>query len=153
NDNDFAAAAWDGSMFLVPWAGWTSSFDVLAARVTQAGTRFDPASQTISTGPDQSFAVSVAAGAGGGAPSGSAREASESAYQGADHAFLRFFDETPPSISGFAPPAGIVGTTVTVTGSGFVGTTGVTFDGVPATTFSVTSDSQLTAQVSAGAST
>jgi hypothetical protein len=153
NDNDFAAAAWDGSMFLVPWSGWTSSFDVLAARVTQSGTRFDPTSLTISTGPDQSFAVSAAAGPAGRTAIVYDREASESAYQGADHTFVRFFDETPPSISGFSPPAGIVGTTVTVTGSGFVGTTGVTFDGVPATTFSVTSDSQLTAQVPVGAST
>jgi hypothetical protein len=121
--------------------------------MTQGGARFDPASLAISTGPDQSFAVSVAPGPPGRTAVVYDREASESAYQGADHTFLRFFDEMPPSISGFSPPAATVGATVTVTGSGFVGTTAVTFDGVPATTFSVASDSQLTAQVPDGAST
>ena len=32
NDNDFAAAAWDGSLFFVPWSGLTASFDVLGAQ-------------------------------------------------------------------------------------------------------------------------
>jgi hypothetical protein len=153
NDNDFAAATWDGSLFFVPWSGLTASFDVLGARVTQGGARFDPASLAVSTGPDQSFAASVAPGPMGRTAVVYDREASESAYQGADHTFLRFFDESPPSISGFSPPAATVGTTVTVTGSGFVGATAVTFDGVPATTFSVASDAQLTAEVPDGAST
>ena len=62
DDNDYSAAAWDGSLFLVPWSGLTGSFDVLAARMTQSGTRFDPASLAVSPGPDQSFSVGAGAG-------------------------------------------------------------------------------------------
>jgi hypothetical protein len=140
-------------MFLVPWAGLTGSFDVLAARVTPGGTRFDPKSLAISTGPDQSFSVGAVAGPPGRTAIVYDREASESPFQGADHTFFRFFDESPPSISGFSPPATTVGKTVTVDGSGFVGATAVTIDDVPAATFSVLSDTELTAQVPAGAST
>jgi|GEM_PF-2807309 len=50
-----------------------------------------------------------------------------------------------PSISAFTPTSGAEGTEVTVTGSGFTGATAVTFDGVPASCFSVLEDGQLTA--------
>jgi beta propeller repeat protein len=56
-----------------------------------------------------------------------------------------------PTISSFSPLRGSVGTTVTVSGSGFTGVTGVTFAGTAAG-FAVVSDTQLTATVPAGAS-
>ncbi|RZJ66950.1 MAG: T9SS type A sorting domain-containing protein [Flavobacterium sp.] len=62
---------------------------------------------------------------------------------------------TPPpvAVASFVPAsvcgqAG--GTTVTVTGSNFLGTTAVTFNGIAATSFSVTNDTTLTAVVPAG---
>jgi hypothetical protein len=57
-----------------------------------------------------------------------------------------------PTISGFSPTSGPVGTAVTISGSGFTGTTSVTFNGVSAP-FSIVSDGQLTATVPTGATT
>src|SRR5439155_11708467 len=58
-----------------------------------------------------------------------------------------------PSISGFSPTSGPPGTSVSITGSGFTNASAVTFGGMPATSFTVNSDSQITATVPAGAST
>jgi len=57
-----------------------------------------------------------------------------------------------PQITGFSPPSGPVGTSVTITGESLTQTTRVTFGGVPAT-FTVNSDQQVTATVPTGAVT
>lgn len=50
-------------------------------------------------------------------------------------------------VTGLAPTSGVEtgGTTVTITGSGFTGTNGVTFGGTAATSYTVDSDTQITA--------
>ncbi|MCU1300582.1 MAG: 3-carboxymuconate cyclase [Candidatus Sulfotelmatobacter sp.] len=58
-----------------------------------------------------------------------------------------------PAILSFNPSSGSVGTPVTITGTSFTGATVVTFGGVKATTFSVDSNTQITATVPAGAKT
>ena len=58
-----------------------------------------------------------------------------------------------PAILSFNPTSGSVGTHVTITGISFTGATKVTFGGVKATTFSVDSDTKITATVPAGAKT
>lgn len=58
-----------------------------------------------------------------------------------------------PNILSFSPQSGPVGTPVVITGTSFTGTTVVAFGGVGATTFSVDSDSQITATVPTGAVT
>jgi len=58
-----------------------------------------------------------------------------------------------PTISGFSPPSGPVGTPVTITGTGLLQATKVTFNHVVATTFTVNSDTQVTATVPTGATT
>jgi uncharacterized repeat protein (TIGR03803 family) len=55
-----------------------------------------------------------------------------------------------PVLTSFQPTSGPVGTPVTVTGSGFIGATSVTFNGVKAT-FTVNSATQITAKVPSGA--
>jgi hypothetical protein len=57
---------------------------------------------------------------------------------------------TPPSISGFFPSSGPIGTHVTINGSNFTGAFRVEFNGVDAS-FNVVMDTQITADVPAGA--
>ena len=59
----------------------------------------------------------------------------------------------PPAIIGFSPAAGPTGTTVVITGSGFLGTTAVRFNGITAPGFVVNSPTQLTVSVPLGADT
>jgi uncharacterized repeat protein (TIGR03803 family) len=58
-----------------------------------------------------------------------------------------------PFIISFSPNSGPVGTPVKISGSSFTGATKVTFSGVKATTFSVDSDMQITANVPTAAKT
>lgn len=58
-----------------------------------------------------------------------------------------------PIITAFTPASGPVGTAVTITGTGLTGATAVTFGGVKATTFSVKSATEVTADVPTGAKT
>ncbi len=58
-----------------------------------------------------------------------------------------------PVISNVSPTSGPVGTQVTITGSGFTGTTVVKFGGVKATSFTVNSGTTITATVPVGAKT
>jgi hypothetical protein len=55
-----------------------------------------------------------------------------------------------PKITGFTPPSGPTGTLVTINGTGLIQTKTVKFGTVKATTFTVVSDSQVTAIVPAG---
>ena len=57
-----------------------------------------------------------------------------------------------PEITSFSPTSGPVGTSVTITGNSFTGTTKVTFGGVAATSYKAISDTQVDAS-SAGAAT
>jgi hypothetical protein len=58
-----------------------------------------------------------------------------------------------PMISSFSPTSGPVGTSVTITGTGFTGATAVAFGGVNTSSYSVNSDTQITASVPSGATT
>jgi hypothetical protein len=53
----------------------------------------------------------------------------------------------------FVVPVGAAGQSAQILGQGFTGTTAVTFNGVPATSFKVASDTFLTAVVPSGATT
>jgi hypothetical protein len=57
-----------------------------------------------------------------------------------------------PAISSFTPTTAIAGTTVTINGSNFNGTTAVKFGGVAASSFTVVSPAVITAVMGAGAS-
>jgi hypothetical protein len=60
---------------------------------------------------------------------------------------------TAPTVTSFSPASGPVATTVTLTGTGFTGTTKVTFNGISAPTFAVVSAIKLTVKVPVGATT
>jgi hypothetical protein len=57
-----------------------------------------------------------------------------------------------PTITGFTPTSGAVGTSVTITGTGFTGATAVSFNGTSAS-FTVNSGRQIVATVPSGATT
>ncbi len=59
----------------------------------------------------------------------------------------------PPTIRSFSPSKGASGTTVTIKGSAMTGATAVQFHGLDAFSFTVTSDSQISAIVPVGATT
>jgi len=71
--------------------------------------------------------------------------------------FATAFTTTPPpaapTISSFTPTSGPVGTSVSITGTHFTSDSKATFNGVTATTLSVTSDTSISATVPSGAST
>jgi hypothetical protein len=64
-----------------------------------------------------------------------------------------FLVTQPPAITSFTPITGPFGAEVTIMGSGFIGTSGVAFNGTPATIFTVDSNTQLRANVPVGATT
>jgi hypothetical protein len=108
---------------------------------------------------DQGAAVSLSATADdgsrfvgwSGACSGSA--GCEVTMGVAESATATFAAQLAPALSGFSPAAGTAGTSVTVSGSGFTGATAVTFGGTAAQSFSVDSDTQITAAVAPGTAT
>lgn len=57
------------------------------------------------------------------------------------------------TVTSFTPTCGPVGTSVTITGTGFTGADGVIFNGTQATTWAVVNDTTATATVPAGAVT
>lgn len=61
------------------------------------------------------------------------------------------FTTTLPTIPTVSPTSGAVGTSVTLTGTGFTKALGVTFNGLPAASFQVNSDTSITATVPVGA--
>ncbi len=69
-----------------------------------------------------------------------------------DDATSAGFSVPAPTITSFSPTGGVAGTTVEISGSGFFGTRNVQFDGVDAP-FVFNSDTSLTAEVPAGATT
>ncbi len=58
-----------------------------------------------------------------------------------------------PTVSGISPTSGLDGISVTITGSGFTGATGVSFGPTAASGFTVNSDTQITATSPAGSGT
>jgi sugar lactone lactonase YvrE len=65
---------------------------------------------------------------------------------------LAVADPPPPTITALSLSSAITGTTITITGTFFLGATGVTFGGTPAQSFQVDSPTSITAVVGAGSS-
>ena len=58
-----------------------------------------------------------------------------------------------PTLTSFAPTSGPVGTSVTLTGTGFTGASSVAFNGTSAPGYTINSDTQITVAVPTGATT
>jgi len=135
------------------WASRAGDVDVWESSLTSPGftsTAFVPWIDNGSTTNDATSTKQVTTGA-----SGTIVEASVSGKTQYWHNEFLPTVSVPPSITGFAPASGSVGTAVTISGSGFSGATDVRFNGasVGAGNFTVDSDGQIAAAVPAGATT
>ena len=66
--------------------------------------------------------------------------------------FIVFNNVKSQTITSFSPISGCTGTVVTINGSGFTGTTGVSFGTTPAASYTVINSSTITAVLGAGSS-
>jgi hypothetical protein len=142
-----------------PPAPVVSSFSPTSGNVGQAvtvtGTGFTGATAVKFNGVSASFTVSSDTSISTSVPSGaSTGPISVTGPNGTGSSSSNFTVTTPPAapvVSSFSPTSGAVGVDVTISGSGFTGTTAVAFNGVNAPGFAVNSDAQITVAVPAGA--
>ena len=152
-----AGSAASGSDFVVtqpPSIGsFTPTSGPVGTQVTISGNHFAGTTSVRFNGTQASFSVlsatEIRATVPGGATTGRIRVTTPngSALSGTDFVVTR-----PPSIGFFTPASGPVGTQVTISGSGFSGTTSVRFNGTQAS-FSVLSGTQIRTTVPGGATT
>jgi hypothetical protein len=81
------------------------------------------------------------------------RSATLSIKDGAGTQTVALAGDGEATVTSFTPTSGPVGTVVTISGTSLTGATKVTFDGVAATTFTVNSATEITADVPTGAKT
>ncbi|HOF88553.1 MAG TPA: lipocalin family protein, partial [Armatimonadota bacterium] len=74
-------------------------------------------------------------------------------YQGEAVIVVLTFTRVRPTLISFSPTSGAIGTTVTLTGTLLSGATSVKFNGISATSFTINSDTSITASVPVGATT
>jgi IPT/TIG domain. len=125
--------------------------------VTITGLRFGGATAVTFNGTSAPFSVN---GAGTQitttVPSGATTgKVSVTSAAGTDQSFGNFTvtGTGAPNVTGFSPNSGKVGTSVSIFGSGFSGTTAVRFNGTAAAPFTVVTSGKITTTVSTGATT
>jgi hypothetical protein len=125
-----------GTALTVLGSGFTPSATVTFGGVAASVTYVSPSDLNVISPPGSGW-TNVAVHTAGGA----------SANSDAD----QFFYGSAPSINGLSVASGSVGggTNVTISGTGFTGATGVGFGGLPATSFTVASDTEIDATVPA----
>jgi hypothetical protein len=149
----------DATLVLPPptVTGFTPTTGQVGAAVTLTGTYFTDATKVSFNGTDQT-ALSVVSPTQitTTVPTGATTGTITVTTPGGSGTSLASFTVTTPlplpTVTGFTPPSGPAGTTVTLTGTHFTGTTAVAFSGTAAS-FTVNSATQITATVPAGATT
>lgn len=135
-------------------ASFTPTSGVVGAVITIAGSNFDGTTGVSFNGTAATFTVTndgqIATTVPVGATTG---PVSVTNPAGTGASGTKFFVGSVPAIFTFSPGAGPSGTVVTISGSHFTGATGVSFNGTPASSFTVDFNSQLHATVPAGATT
>ncbi len=130
--------------------GFTPSSGVAGTNVTISGANFTGATAVTFGGANAtSFTVNsatqIVAGVPGNAVSGPIAVTTPGGTGTSANNFT--ITVATPTITGFNPTSGPVGTTVTITGTNFTGASAVIFGGVNATNFTVDSATQITATV------
>jgi len=135
-------------------SGFSPSSGPVGTSVTINGTNFTGATSVTFNFASASFAVSsptqITATVPSGATSGHIRVTTPGGTAASTGNFTVTAGGSSPTISGFSPPSGPVGTLVTINGTNFTGASSVTFNFVGAA-FTVVNASQITATVPAGA--
>jgi hypothetical protein len=136
-------------------SSFTPTSGVVGAPITLTGTHLTGATQVSFHGTSAAFTVqsdtSVQATVPVGATSGTVAVTTAGGTATSAGSFT--VSPTPaPTLTSFLPASGPVGTGVTLTGTGFWGATAVRFGGTSAT-FTIQSNTQITAVVPAGAAT
>ena len=132
--------------------GFSPATGLVGATVVIKGSGFTGANSVRFGGAESVFAVNsatqITATVPVGAASGYVRVATGAGAVQSGSMFTVI--QPAPTTTGFAPISGPVGTKVVISGTGFTAATSVQFGGV-ASTYTVDSDSQITATVPAGA--
>ena len=154
---DEGGADGDGTVFslavgLGPFVETLPSSGKAAAAVKILGTNLTGATSVSFNGTAATFKVVSSSEITAGVPSGATTGFVAVTTPGGTLSSNVTFRVTPV-ISGFTPISGAPGTAVTITGNSLTGATRVTFGGVRATSFTVNSDTQITATVPKGAKT
>ena len=133
-------------------SGFTPTGGPAGTTVTINGSGFTGASASPSTGASATYTVTSNSQISATVPSGaSSGPITVTTPAGSATSSGSFTLTSAPTISGFTPTGGPAGTTVTINGSGFTGASAVAFNGTSAT-YTVTSNSQISATVPSGAS-
>jgi hypothetical protein len=134
-------------------AGFSPAVGAAASQVTVSGANLATASTVSFNGTSAVFQVisdsQITATVPAGATSGPIAVATP---LGTATSATSFQVGSAPSLTGFTPASGPAGTQVSIAGTGLGGASAVAFNGTAAT-FTVQSDSQITASVPAGATT
>src|SRR5204863_315903 len=132
---------------------FSPSSGAIGASVTITGTAFTGATSVKFNGTTATFTVNSATQITATVPSGATSGTiSVTTAGGTGTSAGSFTVIPPPPITSFSPTSGAIGASVTITGTAFTGATTVKFNGTTAT-FTVNSDSQITATVPAGGTT
>jgi hypothetical protein len=139
-----------------------TSFNPTSGPVGQAvdiqGTNFTGATAVKFNGtPDTTYVVNsssdISAHVPSGATSGNITVTTPSGTATSSSPFTVTTGAPPPTVTSFTPTSGPVGTNVSITGTGFLGATAVTFNGTAASNYTVNSDTSINANVPGGATT
>src|SRR6267142_1475477 len=132
-------------------SGFTPASGPVGTSVTISGTNFTGASAVAFNGTSATFSVTSATAIQATVPAGATSgPISVTTPGGTATSSGSFTVVNGPVISGFTPSSGRVGTSVTISGSGFTGATAVAFNGTSAS-FTVSSDTAIQTTVPAGA--
>ena len=135
--------------------GFTPTSGPVGTSVTITGTNFTGATAVKFNGVSQpTFTVNSATQIVAAVPSGATTgKISVTTPGGTANSANNFTVAAAPTITGFTPTSGPVGTSVTITGTAFTGATAVKFNGVNQPSFTVSSATQIIAAVPSGATT